>query len=127
MQACDFFCGSFSRFYFHFSYRNSISGRAILTLGNDSYWDGGTCDLCCNFFQDEEGNPEPFVAKLRSQYVSEKQEYLQELKNSLGDVTYVQRQWANGGGDGIRTVHTENSHMDTEAHCLRRGCARPQM
>ncbi|XP_015729159.1 translin-associated factor X-interacting protein 1 [Coturnix japonica] len=41
------------------------------------------------FKEDEEGNPEPFVAKLRSQYVSEKQEYLQELKNSLGDVTEV--------------------------------------
>ncbi|POI34170.1 hypothetical protein CIB84_002078 [Bambusicola thoracicus] len=39
--------------------------------------------------KDEEGNPEPFVAKLRSQYVSEKQEYLQELKNSLGDATEV--------------------------------------
>lgn len=56
-------------------------------MGNDSYWDGGTRDPCSKFFQDEEGNPEPFVAKLRSQYVSEKQEYLQELKNSLGDVT----------------------------------------
>uniref|UniRef100_A0A8C3L2X1 Translin-associated factor X-interacting protein 1 N-terminal domain-containing protein n=1 Tax=Chrysolophus pictus TaxID=9089 RepID=A0A8C3L2X1_CHRPC len=44
-------------------------------------------DYTSLFKEDEEGNPEPFVAKLRSQYVSEKQEYLQELKNSLGDVT----------------------------------------
>ncbi|OXB76062.1 UNVERIFIED_CONTAM: hypothetical protein H355_000161 [Colinus virginianus] len=41
------------------------------------------------FKEDEEGNPGPFVAKLRSQHVSEKQEYLQELKNSLADVTEV--------------------------------------
>ncbi|XP_042732858.1 translin-associated factor X-interacting protein 1 [Lagopus leucura] len=46
-------------------------------------------DYTSLFEEDEEGNPEPFVAKLRSQYVSEKQEYLQELKNSLGDVTEV--------------------------------------
>ncbi|XP_040536812.1 translin-associated factor X-interacting protein 1 isoform X1 [Gallus gallus] len=46
-------------------------------------------DYISLFKEDEEGNPEPFVAKLRSQYVSEKQEYLQELKNSLGDVTEV--------------------------------------
>ncbi|NXK51168.1 TXIP1 protein, partial [Chauna torquata] len=38
------------------------------------------------FKEDEEGNPEPFVAKIRSQYVSEKQEYLRELKNNLGDL-----------------------------------------
>ncbi|XP_021263690.1 translin-associated factor X-interacting protein 1 isoform X2 [Numida meleagris] len=41
------------------------------------------------FKEDEEGNPEPFVAKLRSQYANEKHEYLRELKNSLGDVTEV--------------------------------------
>ncbi|XP_052542117.1 translin-associated factor X-interacting protein 1 [Tympanuchus pallidicinctus] len=46
-------------------------------------------DYTSLFEEDEEGNPEPFVAKLRSQYVSEKQEYLQELKKSLGDVTEV--------------------------------------
>ncbi|NXL88264.1 TXIP1 protein, partial [Alectura lathami] len=38
------------------------------------------------FKEDEEGNPEPFVAKIRSQYVSEKREYLRELKHSLGDL-----------------------------------------
>uniref|UniRef100_A0A669QR22 Translin-associated factor X-interacting protein 1 N-terminal domain-containing protein n=1 Tax=Phasianus colchicus TaxID=9054 RepID=A0A669QR22_PHACC len=42
-------------------------------------------DYTSLFKEDEEGNPEPFVAKLRNQYISEKQEYLQELKNSLGD------------------------------------------
>ncbi|NXI63027.1 TXIP1 protein, partial [Anseranas semipalmata] len=41
------------------------------------------------FKEDEEGNPEPFVAKIRSQYVSEKQEYLRELKNNLGDLIEV--------------------------------------
>ncbi|NXW56402.1 TXIP1 protein, partial [Eurystomus gularis] len=41
------------------------------------------------FEEDEEGNAEPFVAKLRSQYVREKQEYLRELKNTLGDLTEV--------------------------------------
>lgn len=80
-------------------------------MGNDSYWDGGTRNPCSKFFQDEEGNPEPFVAKLRSQYVSEKQEYLQELKNSLGDVTYVQR----SGLMGVGTVD-QNPPMDTGTH-----------
>ncbi|PKU30803.1 translin-associated factor x-interacting protein 1 [Limosa lapponica baueri] len=37
--------------------------------------------------KDEEGNATPFVAKLRSQYVREKQEYLRQLKNKLGDLT----------------------------------------
>ncbi|KAM9227981.1 LOW QUALITY PROTEIN: translin-associated factor X-interacting protein 1 [Leptosomus discolor] len=39
------------------------------------------------FNKDEEGNTEPFIAKLRSQYVREKQEYLRQLKNMLGDLT----------------------------------------
>ncbi|GAB0195741.1 translin-associated factor X-interacting protein 1 [Grus japonensis] len=38
---------------------------------------------------DEEGNTEPFVAKLRSQYVRERREYLRELKSKLGDLTEV--------------------------------------
>ncbi|NXI59556.1 TXIP1 protein, partial [Chloroceryle aenea] len=46
-------------------------------------------DYASLFKEDEEGNPEPFVAKLRSQYVREKQEYLRELKNKLGDLTEV--------------------------------------
>ncbi|KFQ52163.1 Translin-associated factor X-interacting protein 1, partial [Pelecanus crispus] len=41
------------------------------------------------FKEDEEGNAKPFVAKLRSQYVREKQEYLRQLKNKLGDLTEV--------------------------------------
>ncbi|XP_035192919.1 translin-associated factor X-interacting protein 1 [Oxyura jamaicensis] len=45
------------------------------------------------FKEDEEGNPEPFVAKIRSQYVREKlrekQEYLRELRNNLGDLIEV--------------------------------------
>nr|XP_038041573.1 translin-associated factor X-interacting protein 1 isoform X2 [Anas platyrhynchos] len=41
------------------------------------------------FKEDEEGNPEPFVAKIRSQYVREKQEYLRELRNNLGDLKEV--------------------------------------
>uniref|UniRef100_A0A8C3SQS2 Translin-associated factor X-interacting protein 1 N-terminal domain-containing protein n=1 Tax=Chelydra serpentina TaxID=8475 RepID=A0A8C3SQS2_CHESE len=36
------------------------------------------------FTEDEEGNAEPFIAKVRSQYASEKQEYLRELRNELG-------------------------------------------
>ncbi|NXC50736.1 TXIP1 protein, partial [Penelope pileata] len=41
------------------------------------------------FKEDEEGNPEPFVAKIRSQYIREKLEYLRELQNNLGDLTEV--------------------------------------
>ncbi|XP_035399272.1 translin-associated factor X-interacting protein 1 isoform X4 [Cygnus atratus] len=41
------------------------------------------------FKEDEEGNPEPFVAKIRSQYIREKQEYLRELRNNLGDLIEV--------------------------------------
>ncbi|XP_040427277.1 translin-associated factor X-interacting protein 1 isoform X3 [Cygnus olor] len=41
------------------------------------------------FEEDEEGNPEPFVAKIRSQYIREKQEYLRELRNNLGDLIEV--------------------------------------
>ncbi|NXV51520.1 TXIP1 protein, partial [Uria aalge] len=41
------------------------------------------------FKEDEEGNAAPFVAKFRSQYVREKQEYLRQLKNKLGDLTEV--------------------------------------
>ncbi|XP_035754743.1 translin-associated factor X-interacting protein 1 isoform X1 [Egretta garzetta] len=41
------------------------------------------------FKEDEEGNAEPLVAKLRSQYVREKQEYLGQLKDKLGDLTEV--------------------------------------
>ncbi|NXQ96724.1 TXIP1 protein, partial [Sagittarius serpentarius] len=46
-------------------------------------------DYVSLFKEDEEGNAEPFVAKLRSQYVREKQEYLRRLKNKLGDVIEV--------------------------------------
>ncbi|XP_014802785.1 PREDICTED: translin-associated factor X-interacting protein 1 isoform X1 [Calidris pugnax] len=41
------------------------------------------------FEEDEEGNTTPFVAKLRSQYIREKQEYLRQLKNKLGGLTEV--------------------------------------
>ncbi|NXJ83875.1 TXIP1 protein, partial [Trogon melanurus] len=41
------------------------------------------------FEEDEEGNPEPFVAKLRSQYIREQQEYLGQLKDKLRDLTEV--------------------------------------
>ncbi|NXS96951.1 TXIP1 protein, partial [Jacana jacana] len=41
------------------------------------------------FEEDEEGNATPFIAKLRSQYLREKQEYLRQLKNKLGDTTEV--------------------------------------
>ncbi|KAK2545769.1 Tsnaxip1 [Columba livia] len=44
-------------------------------------------DYMSLFKEDEEGNPDPFVAKLRSQYVREKQEYLRQLKNKLRDLT----------------------------------------
>uniref|UniRef100_A0A663MRL6 Translin-associated factor X-interacting protein 1 N-terminal domain-containing protein n=1 Tax=Athene cunicularia TaxID=194338 RepID=A0A663MRL6_ATHCN len=43
----------------------------------------------CRSNHDEEGNTEPFVAKLRSQYVREKQEYLSQLKTKLGDLIEV--------------------------------------
>ncbi|KFP95193.1 Translin-associated factor X-interacting protein 1, partial [Haliaeetus albicilla] len=46
-------------------------------------------DYISLFKEDEEGNAEPFVAKLRSQYVREKQEYLKQLKSKLGDVIEV--------------------------------------
>ncbi|NXO58275.1 TXIP1 protein, partial [Aramus guarauna] len=46
-------------------------------------------DYVSLFKEDEEGNAEPFVAKLRSQYVRERQEYLRELKSKLGDSTEV--------------------------------------
>ncbi|KFW05919.1 Translin-associated factor X-interacting protein 1, partial [Eurypyga helias] len=46
-------------------------------------------DYASLFKEDEEGNAEPFVAKLRSQYVREKQEYLGQVKNELGDLTEV--------------------------------------
>ncbi|XP_030437330.1 translin-associated factor X-interacting protein 1 isoform X2 [Gopherus evgoodei] len=42
------------------------------------------------FMEDEEGNAEPFVAKIRSQYASEKQEYLRELRNELGHAPEVE-------------------------------------
>uniref|UniRef100_A0A8D0GDJ3 Translin associated factor X interacting protein 1 n=1 Tax=Sphenodon punctatus TaxID=8508 RepID=A0A8D0GDJ3_SPHPU len=38
------------------------------------------------FNEDEEGKAEPFIWKLKSQYISEKQAYLRELKNELGDL-----------------------------------------
>ncbi|XP_053905408.1 translin-associated factor X-interacting protein 1 isoform X1 [Malaclemys terrapin pileata] len=41
------------------------------------------------FMEDEEGNAEPFIAKIRSQYASEKQEYLRELRNELGHAPEV--------------------------------------
>ncbi|XP_073163328.1 translin-associated factor X-interacting protein 1 isoform X2 [Lepidochelys kempii] len=41
------------------------------------------------FMEDEEGNAEPFIAKIRSQYASEKQEYLRELRNELGHMPEV--------------------------------------
>uniref|UniRef100_A0A8C0EPJ4 Translin-associated factor X-interacting protein 1 N-terminal domain-containing protein n=1 Tax=Bubo bubo TaxID=30461 RepID=A0A8C0EPJ4_BUBBB len=46
-------------------------------------------DYISLFKEDEEGNAEPFVAKLRSQYVREKQEYLSQLKTKLGDLIEV--------------------------------------
>ncbi|NXL64731.1 TXIP1 protein, partial [Chordeiles acutipennis] len=46
-------------------------------------------DYTSLFKEDEEGNAEPFVTKLRSQYVREKQEYLRELKDKLGDLIDV--------------------------------------
>ncbi|KFR02965.1 Translin-associated factor X-interacting protein 1, partial [Nipponia nippon] len=46
-------------------------------------------DYISLFKEDEEGNAEPFVAKLRSQYVREKHEYLRQLKNKLGDLREV--------------------------------------
>ncbi|KFV45949.1 Translin-associated factor X-interacting protein 1, partial [Gavia stellata] len=46
-------------------------------------------DYISLFKEDEEGNAEPFVAKLRSQYVRERQEYLRQLKNKLGDLSEV--------------------------------------
>ncbi|XP_074896606.1 LOW QUALITY PROTEIN: translin-associated factor X-interacting protein 1 [Buteo buteo] len=46
-------------------------------------------DYISLFKEDEEGNAEPFIAKLRSQYVREKQEYLKQLKSKLGDVIEV--------------------------------------
>ncbi|KAM9509935.1 LOW QUALITY PROTEIN: translin-associated factor X-interacting protein 1 [Guaruba guarouba] len=46
-------------------------------------------DYISLFEEDEEGNAEPFVAKLRTQYIREKQEYLRLLKNDLGNVTEV--------------------------------------
>ncbi|NXX53630.1 TXIP1 protein, partial [Scopus umbretta] len=46
-------------------------------------------DYISLFKEDEEGNAEPFVAKLRSQYVREKQEYLRQLKNQLGGLIEV--------------------------------------
>ncbi|NXT35245.1 TXIP1 protein, partial [Pelecanoides urinatrix] len=46
-------------------------------------------DYISLFKEDEEGNAGPFVAKLRNQYVREKQEYLSQLKNKLGASTEV--------------------------------------
>ncbi|XP_065497159.1 translin-associated factor X-interacting protein 1 [Caloenas nicobarica] len=46
-------------------------------------------DYMSLFKEDEEGNPDPFVAKLRSQYVREKHKYLRQLKNKLRDLTEV--------------------------------------
>ncbi|XP_032644395.1 translin-associated factor X-interacting protein 1 isoform X2 [Chelonoidis abingdonii] len=42
------------------------------------------------FMEDEEGNAEPFIAKIKSQYASEKQEYLRELRNELGNTLEVE-------------------------------------
>ncbi|KFR09930.1 Translin-associated factor X-interacting protein 1, partial [Opisthocomus hoazin] len=61
-------------------------------LDTSSYKLDGTEDLIdyiSLFKEDEEGNTEPFVAKLRSQDIREKREYLQQLKNKLGDSTEV--------------------------------------
>ncbi|KFQ35686.1 Translin-associated factor X-interacting protein 1, partial [Mesitornis unicolor] len=46
-------------------------------------------DYISLFKEDEEGNTEPFISKLRSQYVREQQKYLRQLKNELGDLTEV--------------------------------------
>ncbi|XP_010163204.1 translin-associated factor X-interacting protein 1-like, partial [Antrostomus carolinensis] len=46
-------------------------------------------DYTSLFKEDEEGNAEPFVSKLRSQYAREKQEYLRQLKDKLGDLMEV--------------------------------------
>ncbi|NXS54270.1 TXIP1 protein, partial [Brachypteracias leptosomus] len=58
------------------------------------------------FNEDEEGNAEPFVAKLRSQYVREKQEYLRDLKNTLGDLREVKAE------DLKVAFHTIDPDMD---------------
>ncbi|NXO03790.1 TXIP1 protein, partial [Rhinopomastus cyanomelas] len=50
---------------------------------------GDLVDYISLFEEDDEGNTEPFVVRLRSQYIREKQEYLQQLKNELGDVAEV--------------------------------------
>ncbi|XP_074695467.1 LOW QUALITY PROTEIN: translin-associated factor X-interacting protein 1 [Strix aluco] len=46
-------------------------------------------DYISLFKEDEEGNAGHFVAKLRSQYVREKQDYLSQLKTKLGDLKEV--------------------------------------
>ncbi|XP_009892786.1 PREDICTED: translin-associated factor X-interacting protein 1 [Charadrius vociferus] len=60
------------------------------------------------FKEDEEGNAAPFIAKLRSQYVREKQEYLRQLKNKLGDLTEVKT-------DDLKTAfHMINPDIDDQ-------------
>ncbi|NXU51486.1 TXIP1 protein, partial [Turnix velox] len=61
------------------------------------------------FEEDEEGNSTPFVAKLRSQYVREKEEYLRQLKNKLGDLREVE-------ADALKTTFCSISHnIDVQA------------
>ncbi|KFV74118.1 Translin-associated factor X-interacting protein 1, partial [Struthio camelus australis] len=60
------------------------------------------------FNEDEEGNAEPFIAKIRNQYVSEKQEYLRELKSKLGDLIEA-------NADDLKTAFsTIDPHIDDQ-------------
>uniref|UniRef100_A0A452HT82 Translin-associated factor X-interacting protein 1 N-terminal domain-containing protein n=1 Tax=Gopherus agassizii TaxID=38772 RepID=A0A452HT82_9SAUR len=56
------------------------------------------------FIEDEEGNAEPFVAKIRSQYASEKQEYLRELRNELVILWWVQDPLVQLPGSELRVL-----------------------
>ncbi|KAM6380745.1 translin-associated factor X-interacting protein 1 [Pluvialis apricaria] len=71
------------------------------------------------FKEDEEGNAAPFVATLRSQYVREKQEYLRQLKNKLGDLTEVK-------ADDLKTAFcTIDPHIDDQTLATYIGLAYP--
>uniref|UniRef100_A0A8C8RF30 Translin associated factor X interacting protein 1 n=1 Tax=Pelusios castaneus TaxID=367368 RepID=A0A8C8RF30_9SAUR len=57
------------------------------------------------FAEDEEGNAEPFLMKIRTQHTSEKVEYLRELRNELGNALVV-----TSGADAI-VPHTVQREM----------------
>uniref|UniRef100_A0A8C8Z8H3 Translin associated factor X interacting protein 1 n=1 Tax=Prolemur simus TaxID=1328070 RepID=A0A8C8Z8H3_PROSS len=68
------------------------------------------------FLEDEEGRSEPFVQKLWEQYVEEKNEYLQELKQELGielysDVTLPQLRGALMSIDPSLDKQTLNTYI----------------